>query len=61
MQLAVSGNLLDLRYGYDRVGNITAITDTVNGGQVQTFGYDARDRLTWARTNGVGNGQYSEA
>ncbi|MGC8947589.1 MAG: hypothetical protein ACP5N6_15740, partial [Anaerolineae bacterium] len=61
VQLAVSGNLLDLRYGYDRVGNITAITDTVNGGQVQTFGYDARDRLIWARTNGVGNGQYNEA
>jgi len=59
-QLTVSGNLLDLRYGYDRVGNITAITDTVNGGQVQTFGYDARDRLVWARTNAAGNGQYSE-
>jgi RHS repeat-associated protein len=60
-QLQVSGGLLDLRYGYDRVGNVTAITDTVNSNQVQTFGYDARDRLTWARTNGVGNGQYSEA
>jgi YD repeat-containing protein len=59
-QLTVSGNLLDLRYGYDRVGNITAITDTVNGGQVQTFGYDARDRLVWARTSAAGNGQYSE-
>jgi RHS repeat-associated protein len=60
-QLTVGGNLLDLRYGYDRVGNITAITDTVNSNQVQTFGYDARDRLVWARTNGVGNGQYNEA
>jgi len=60
-QLMVSGNLLDLGYGYDRVGNITAITDTVNSNQVQTFGYDARDRLIWARTNGVGSGQYSEA
>jgi RHS repeat-associated protein len=59
-QLTVPGNLLDLRYGYDRVGNITAITDTVNGGQVQTFGYDARDRLVWARTSAAGNGQYSE-
>ncbi len=59
-QLAVSGALLDLRYGYDRVGNIVAITDTVNAGQVQTFGYDARDRLVWARTNGAGNGQYNE-
>jgi RHS repeat-associated protein len=60
-QLTVSGNLLDLRYGYDRVGNITAITDTVNNNQVQTFGYDARDRLVWARTDAAGNGQYSEA
>jgi RHS repeat-associated protein len=59
-QLTVSGNLLDLRYGYDRVGNITAITDTVNNNQVQTFGYDARDRLVWARTSAAGNGQYSE-
>jgi len=61
VQLQVSGNLLDLRYGYDRVGNITAITDTVNNNQVQTFGYDARDRLVWARTDAAGNGQYSEA
>jgi len=43
------------------MGNITAITDTVNSNQVQTFGYDVRDRLVWARTNGVGNGQYNEA
>ena len=60
-QLQVSGNLLDLRYGYDRVGNVTAITDTVNSNQVQTFGYDARDRLVWARTDAAGNGQYNEA
>jgi RHS repeat-associated protein len=60
-QIQVSGNLLDLRYGYDRVGNVAAITDTFNANQVQTFGYDARDRLTWARTNTVGNGQYTEA
>lgn len=43
------------------MGNVTAITDTINAGQVQTFGYDARDRLIWARTNGMGSGQYNEA
>jgi RHS repeat-associated protein len=63
-QLLVLGNptnLLDLKYGYDKVGNIKAITDTVNSvSQVQSFVYDARDRLTGASTNSVGNGQYNE-
>jgi YD repeat-containing protein len=60
-QIQVSAGLLDLRYRYDRVGNVLAITDTVNAGQVQSFGYDARDRLVWAMTNSVGEGQYNEA
>jgi RHS repeat-associated protein len=56
-----SGNpLLDLQYGYDKVGNINRITDTVNSAQVSTFNYDALDRLTNAATTPVGNGQYSE-
>ncbi|CAG1007425.1 partial tRNA(Glu)-specific nuclease WapA, partial [Anaerolineales bacterium] len=56
-----SGNpLLDLQYGYDKVGNINRITDTVNSAQVVTFTYDALDRLTNAATTAVGNGQYSE-
>ncbi|MEJ5311825.1 MAG: RHS repeat-associated core domain-containing protein [Anaerolineae bacterium] len=60
-QMQVSSNLLNLNYSYDRVGNITALTDTVNSGQVQTFTYDARDRLVWARTSITGSGQYNEA
>ncbi len=59
-RLRVSGGLLDLSYSYDDVGNILTIGDGSNGGQVQTFGYDARDRLVTARTNGVGQGQYVE-
>ena len=27
---------------------------------MQTFGYDTRDRLVWARTRAAGNRQYSE-
>ncbi|HOC22326.1 MAG TPA: RHS repeat-associated core domain-containing protein [Anaerolineae bacterium] len=60
-RLQVSGGLLDLGYTYDHVGNITQIVDTSNGGQIQTFGYDARDRLVGAQTNAAGNGQYHEA
>jgi YD repeat-containing protein len=39
------GGLLDLRYGYDQAGNITAIYE---GGRSETlrFSYDALDRLT---------------
>jgi len=47
-----TGSLFDLRYGYDAVGNVTAITDTVAGNQVQAFGYDALDRLASARATG---------
>ncbi len=35
--LPVSGQRLDLRHGYDRVGNVTSIKDYVNSSQVQTF------------------------
>jgi RHS repeat-associated protein len=48
-----TGSLLDLSYGYDAVGNVKAITDTTLS-QVQTFTYDALDRLTSVR------GAYSE-
>jgi len=56
-----AGSLLDLSYRYDAVGNVKAITDTTNSGQVQTFGYDALDRLLSAGTTSVGNGRYSES
>jgi len=58
--LQVSGNLLDLAYTYDKVGNIRTLTDASNTGQVQTFTYDARDRLLTAQTTAVGQGQYAE-
>ncbi len=60
-QLQVSGGLLDLRYSYDPSGNITAIQDGANGGQLQTFRYDPLDRLSSAQTNSVGEGQYQES
>jgi len=41
-----------LSYGYDAGGNVKAITDTTNSGQVQTFGYDALDRLISASFRG---------
>ncbi len=56
-----AGSLLDLSYRYDAVGNIKAITDTTNSGQVQTFGYDALDRLLSASTTLTGTGRYAES
>jgi YD repeat-containing protein len=56
-----AGSLLDLSYRYDAIGNVAAITDTTNSGQVQSFGYDALDRLLLANTTSVGNGRYSES
>jgi len=41
----VTENLQKLSYRYDNVGNITSLTDAVNGNQVQTFAYDWLDRL----------------
>jgi YD repeat-containing protein len=55
------GTLLqNLAYAYDPVGNVKAITDTVNSGQVITFTYDALDRLVSAKTTAAGTGQYFE-
>ena len=61
IQVGSSGSLLNLSYGYDAVGNVKAITDTTNSGQVQTFGYDALDRLIAASTTLTGTGQYVES
>ncbi len=55
------GNQLNLSYSYDAVGNVKTISDGSNSNQVQTFTYDALNRLTSASTNAVGNGQYSES
>jgi len=59
-RIQVGTSLLDMQYVYDSVGNVSSITDANNSNQVQTFGYDALNRLTSASTNAVGNGQYSE-
>ncbi|MEL7627136.1 MAG: RHS repeat domain-containing protein [Anaerolineaceae bacterium] len=56
-----SGLLLDLSFAYDSVGNILTITDALNSGQVQSFAYDALNRLTTASTSSVGEGQYSQS
>ncbi|MBN2005376.1 MAG: hypothetical protein JXA21_18610 [Anaerolineae bacterium] len=47
----VGGNLLDLTYSYDAVGNLAAITDASAsvGGQALSFGYDSLDRLISAQ------------
>ncbi len=56
----VAGNLQNLSYAYDSVGNITSIADSINS-QTQSFDYDALDRLTSASANGEpGQGAYDE-
>jgi RHS repeat-associated protein len=56
-QLKVGGgapaSVFDRSYGYDNVGNVTAITDNKSASNNQTFGYDHRDRLTSWTLNGV--------
>ena len=52
-------SLQDLSYTFDDVGNILTLTDGVNSGQVQSFGYDWLDRLISASTTAAGDGQYS--
>ena len=52
-------DLQKLAYTYDLAGNVQALTDATNSGQVQSFGYDWLDRLTSAATNAAGVGQYS--
>ena len=56
---------LGLGLNYDGVGNITNLQDNMNGDgiekQVQTFTYDALNRLVTASTSDVGEGQYSQS
>ncbi len=56
--LTVGNTLLNLSYGYDKVGNITSMSDATLG-QSLTFTYDPLDRLTSAAASG-GSGAYSE-
>ena len=48
IQVAGTQASFDLSYAYDSVGNVATITDLADGGGVQTFTYDALDRLTGA-------------
>jgi len=57
---AIPDALLELAYAYTNDGNIETITDGHNSGQVQTFTYDALERLISARTNTLGTGQYAQ-
>ena len=44
--------LQNMTYGYDQVGNITSIADN-NASETLTFGYDALNRLDWAKIGGA--------
>ena len=46
LQIAKSGNLFNTTYGYDHLGNVTSIADTVDASYNRTLGYDPLDRLT---------------
>ena len=64
-QLLTSGpqTLQDLKYRYDKVGNVLTITDTASFSptkQYQTFTYDSLDRLNTAVVTGAVTGTYSE-
>lgn len=41
-------SLINTAYGYDGVGNVTSMTDSVNAGYNRTLGYDDIDRLVSA-------------
>jgi YD repeat-containing protein len=61
IRVGISGNLGSLfnrSYGYDPVGNITSISDSLLS-QTQTMGYDHRDRLTSWTLTGQATQSYS--
>jgi YD repeat-containing protein len=57
LRILNSGAVLNLTYGYDRLGNVLSISDP-RAGMSQTYGYDALDRLTSA-TGVWGGGSFS--
>jgi YD repeat-containing protein len=58
--LRFSNSVLDLEYSYDNAGNITQIVNTDSSTEMQTYGYDALNRLTQASVTG-GPAPYSES
>ena len=57
-QALAAQNFLNLTYAYDRVGNVTSVTDA-RPGMSATYGYDALDRLTAATGGGWGTLGYT--
>ncbi|MBI3175222.1 MAG: hypothetical protein HYZ25_15965 [Chloroflexi bacterium] len=52
-------NIQKLSYNYDAAGNVTQISNPLNS-EVQSFTYDALNRLTSAQASGVQAGAYNE-
>ncbi|MDH4098986.1 MAG: FG-GAP-like repeat-containing protein [Nitrospirota bacterium] len=50
--------LMNTSYAYDNVGNILGITDYLDSGRNQTFGYDHLNRLTQAASTAYGTLSY---
>lgn len=51
VQMSVStfaASLINTAYGYDGIGNVTSMTDSVNAGYNRTLGYDGAERLVSA-------------
>jgi YD repeat-containing protein len=55
---ATADKRLDLGYTFDGNGNITHITDGVNGRQTRGMAYDGLDRLTQVTSNMFGTASY---
>ena len=60
LETLVTGSLQNLAYVYDKVGNITQITNSV-ASETNTYGYDDLDRLTSWALNGVNEGYSYDA
>jgi len=54
-----AGNLVDLNYLYDDIGNVSSITDAIDNGNNRSFSYDGIDRLTNSTGGLWGTAQYS--
>lgn len=59
--VASTTTLQSLAYTYDRNGNVDTITDALFGPQLQSFTYDALNRITSAGASGGTDGLYSES
>jgi RHS repeat-associated protein/CSLREA domain-containing protein len=59
--VASTTTLQSLTYTYDRNGNVDTITDVLFGPQIQSFTYDALNRITSAGASGGTDGLYSES